>query len=710
MRMNGFSRLRTLFLGMTWAAAALLGAPQAKAQDAATADVPPPLTPVPLAIPPVEEFQLENGLQVLLVEDSGLPLVSAALYVPGGSAADPPERAGLASMMASTLTQGTPQRTAEEISLAIEGVGGTLNAFANLDFMGVSISVLAADLELGVDLLAEVALHPIFPESEVELVRTRTLSSLQAAQGQPQQLALRRFLQEVYGDHPYGRRANPSSVEAIGRGELMEFHRSLFRPGGAFLVLAGDVSRERVEPLLAEAFREWLPGQADLEPHPPLTVQDETRLHFIHRPGSVQATVFMGHLAIPPDHPDYFPLEVTNRILGGGADSRLFQVLREEKGWTYGANSLITRYRDRGFFVAVTEVRNEVADSAVAEMVRQLRRLRAEEIPAAEFQAGQNYLAGSFPLGLETPGQVASQYAEARLLGVPDETFTEYPQRIREVTPHAAQEAARRWIQPEGTVIVVVGDAPALLPGLEALEGVDAIQLLDTDGNPLTMDELAPAPAGEPATYRPELLTTSTLRYRLMVQGRSAGAVTYSLARDGGDWVGETSLQGSLGQQEAEVRFSASTLVPVRSTQNVVQGPTTIRGDFQVVDNRVTGTASLPPQAGGSREVDVELPTGGLLPGMDDLLLPALELREGGVFAVEVLDLSTGAFQTLRYEVGAVEPVTVPAGAFQAYRVEVNGGQVPLTLHLREEAPHILLRQEFQGLPVEVELESISQP
>ncbi|MEX2526938.1 MAG: insulinase family protein [Gemmatimonadota bacterium] len=710
MRMITFPRIPTLLLGMTWAAGALLCAPQAKAQDAGTVDAPPPLTPVPLAIPPLEEFQLENGLRVLLVQDSGLPLVTAALYVPGGSAADPPERSGLASMMASTLTQGTPQRTAEEISLAIEGVGGTLNAFANLDFMGVSTSVLATDLELGVGLLAEVALHPIFPESEVELVRTRTLSSLQAAQGQPQQLALRRFLQEVYGDHPYGRRAQPSSVEAIGRGELMEFHRSLFRPGEALLVLAGDVTRERVEPLLAEVFREWLPGQAELEPHPPPTVHEETELHFIHRPGSVQATVFMGHLAIPPDHPDYFPLEVTNRILGGGADSRLFQILREEKGWTYGANSLITRYRDRGFFVAVTEVRNEVADSSVAEMIHQLRRLRAEEIPAGEFQAGQDYLAGSFPLGLETPGQVASQYAEARLLDIPDETFTEYPQRIREVTPQAAQAAARRWIRPERSVIVVVGDAPALLPGLEALEGVDAIQVVDVDGNPLSREDLAPAPAGEPASFRPDLLTASTLQYRLMLQGSPAGTVTYSLARDGEDWVGETRLQGALGQQEVEVRFHAGTLAPVRSSQNAVQGPTTIRGDFHVAENRVTGTASLPPQAGGCREVDVELPAGGLLPGMDDLLLPSLELREGAVFAVEVLDLSTGAFQTLRYAVGAVEPVTVPAGAFQAYRVEVTGGQLPLTLHLREQAPHIMLRQEFQGLPVQVELESISQP
>jgi zinc protease len=199
----------------------------------------------------------------------------------------------------------------------------------------------------------------------------------------------------------------------------------------------------------------------------------------VHRPGSVQSNIWIGHVGITPDHQDYFPLQVLNKILGQGTDARLFQILREQKGWTYGAYSRFTRPQDVGYFAASAEVRTEVTDSAVAEMMHQLRRLRDEPVPAEEFNAAVSFLAGSFPLRIETPGQVASQVAQARLLGLPVEDVTAFRERILAVTPADVQRVAREHVRPEQAAIVVVGDATRVLAGLEPIA---PIVLYDVEG------------------------------------------------------------------------------------------------------------------------------------------------------------------------------------------------------------------------------------
>jgi zinc protease len=445
----------------------------------------------PLAFPVFQEFRLANGLQVIHVQHAVQPIANLTLYLRAGGADDPVERAGRTAMAADLLDKGTTTRTAEQISEAIEGVGGSLRASADADFLTVSSTVLAEELPLAFDLVADISRRPTFPEDEFALVRQRTLSGLRAQLGQPGEIARRRFVQEVYGaGHPYGTSPTAGSVEAVTRQELIDLHARTFRPDAAVLVVAGAVDEAQARTLAERHFGDWQPGAAPRAAVPAPAEPGPTRIALVHRPGSVQATLRIGHVGIRPDEPDFFPLQVMNRVLGGGFTSRLMQRLRDERGWTYGAGSAFTLPREVGVFSATTEVRTAVADSAVAEILAQLRTLRDEPVETAEMQSAVSFLVGNFPLTVETAGQIAGQIARARLVGRPLEHITEYRERIQAVTPEDLTRAARRHLDPDRTVVVVVGDAVELLPRLRAIAPV---QLYDVEGAPLD----AVAPGGE---------------------------------------------------------------------------------------------------------------------------------------------------------------------------------------------------------------------
>jgi zinc protease len=452
---RGFCRV---LLGAGLAVGLFAGA--AAAQYPKTPPPPGPLTPAPF--PPFREVTLPNGLRILVVESHKQPIVSISLSFGAGSVHDPTGKEGLAEMVAGLLTKGAGERTAEQIAETIEGAGGSLTAGAGNDFLTVSASVLTQSLPLAFSLLADVVMRPTFPASEVDLLRTQTLSGLQVALSQPETIASNAFRKALYGEHPYARSATPSTVGAITRDDITAFHRSRLRPGGALLVLAGDVTLSQARRLALQSFQGWLGTPAEAPPARPPAERTATELVLVHRPGSVQSNILVGNLTWSPTDPRHYAAIVANKVLGGGTDSRLFLILREQKSWTYGAYSGLTRRRGIGYFTASAEVRTEVTDSALTELLTQLRRIGNEPIPPAEFEDSKGALTGSYPLSIETADEVANAVANARLYGLPADYVQTYRVRLGEVTPAAAQAAARAAIRPEAAVIVVVGDAQKL--------------------------------------------------------------------------------------------------------------------------------------------------------------------------------------------------------------------------------------------------------
>ncbi|HWV56876.1 MAG TPA: pitrilysin family protein [Longimicrobiales bacterium] len=473
--------------GLVAAAALAVAAAVAPSPALAQVEPPPPLPASPIRFPEFREYRLENGLRVAVVSYGTQPVVSARLYVRGGWSADPPAQAGLAALAATVLTRGTANRTAPEIAALIEGVGGSISANAGQEFFNVGTVSLTEDVELAFDLLSDVVRNVTFPEDEVELARRQILSSLQAELGEADVVASKTFDTVLYGsDHPYGLNATPATVQAISRDDLLAFRDRVLVPNGGLLLVAGQVDPDRVAALARQYFGDWSGGQpfAPVVPEPaPRTSRD---VYLVHRPGSVQSVVMVGDLGIAADNPDYFPLLVLNQVLGG-SEGRLEDVLREERGWTYYAYSTFNRPTRRGYFLAQTESRTEVTDSTVAEILEQFRRLRDETVPEAELEEAKAFLAGSFPLRLETADQVASQLAGSLLLGLPIEDVTEYPERIRAVTGDDVRRVAREYIDPDRVAVIVVGDATILLDRLRAL---GTIHLLDVEGNPLSPESL----------------------------------------------------------------------------------------------------------------------------------------------------------------------------------------------------------------------------
>src|SRR5436309_12251744 len=288
---------------------------------------PTPLTPV--RFPPFKEATLANGLQLVVIEHHEQPVVSATLSFRAGGIYDPAGKEGLSDLAAELLSKGTDSRSAEQIAATIEGVGGTLSASSGDDFLTISADALSDQAELVFDLLGDVTLHATFPESELELARTRALSALALQLSQPSAVAQRFFGREIYGRNPYGRSARRESHRAVTRDDVAQFARQRLRPAGALLVVAGDVTDARVQELVAKAFEGWRGAPASSPPLPAPATRVATDILLVHRPGSAQANIALGNTTILPTDPGYYPGRVATQVLGGGADSRLFLILRE---------------------------------------------------------------------------------------------------------------------------------------------------------------------------------------------------------------------------------------------------------------------------------------------------------------------------------------------------------------------------------------------
>ncbi|GIW50892.1 MAG: hypothetical protein KatS3mg081_0247 [Gemmatimonadales bacterium] len=690
------------------AACALLpavGWPAPRPAGAQFPPTPPPAAPLrPMQFPPFQEVRLSNGVQVILVENHELPIVSLSLAFPAGSRYDPAGKEGLAELTAALLTKGTPSRTADQIAAAIEGVGGSLSATAGADWLTVSSTVLTDHVELALELLSDVLLNASFPQSEFDLAVRRFQSQLQLEKSDPGALAQKFFARELYGDHPYGRSMTESSLAALSRDDVVQFARSRLKPGGAYLIVAGDMTLTGARELFERYLRGWSGSAptAASDPEPP--APRPTEILLVHRPGSAQSNILVGNLAMGPRDPVYYAITVGNRILGGGTDARLFKILREQKGWTYGAYSSVTRRSGPGFFAANTEVRTPVTDSALVELLAQLRRFRTEIVPDSELAAAKGYLIGSFPRSIETPQQIASQVTTVKLLGLGDDYLRTYRERLAAVTAADIRNAARRVIRPDSAVIVVVGDGEAIY---DKLVKIAPVRIVDPEGKALTVEDLKPK--AEAVTFDPAQLAAGRDSFQVLVQGNPFGYMTAEWARfpDSLVYTEETVIAAVGLRQKTVVRLDPNTLA-VRSVERTGQAAgQNLETAVTYQGGRVRGRAQTPdPRAGTPRvvEVDTTVAEGTLDASAFQPLVAALPLAEGSTFSLPVFEPAEERTRILTVKVAGVSDLTVPAGDFPVYRVEVSGTPQPFVFYVTREAPRRLVKIEIVGQPLTFEL------
>ncbi|MFH1725600.1 MAG: pitrilysin family protein [Elusimicrobiota bacterium] len=422
-----------------------------------------------------ERFRLNNGLEIVFVQDRRFPLLTASLAVRGGSASVPAEDAGLADACARLLTEGTRKRGAKDVAEKAESFGGDIEAFATKDHIIIDAFALAEHARGMFDLLAEVALRPAFPSKEIAIRKRNMLDELRLLRGRADALASVAFHEGVFGGHPYGVvSATEDSISRITGARLKRLHERLFFPGNASLVVVGDITQGRLRRELRRSFASWRPVDAPPVPPPPPpdpVPEGGRRIILRDRPGSVQAALRLGGLALTERHPRHYPLLVANMVLGGLISSRLWVDLREMKGYTYSVESSLDAHRMAGTFLVKTQVRTEVTREALEAVLGHLRRMREELVTGDELKAAKNVLIGEFARALATQEGVARLVRHELLHGLPPDHLDAFAKNILGVTAAQARRAAREYMDPDRMLIVLVGKARAIEKNLGGLLG-----------------------------------------------------------------------------------------------------------------------------------------------------------------------------------------------------------------------------------------------
>jgi zinc protease len=441
--------------------------------DVVIGERPRPGPPRPYEFPSVATHQLANGLSIVVANLPGRPLVSASVVIRGGSSEEPAELAGSTVLAARALSEGTDRFDAIQLVEAAERLGASLHADAGWDALSASVEVPADRLAPSLELLTEMLLRPTFPASEVERLRDERLNDLLQAQADPRRRAEQAFADTIYAAvSPYHRPSGGTreTVERLTAADLRRAYERSLDPHRATLVVAGELGHQDVVELAERLLGSWT-GAGSAAPARSIidaAASDRRVVKVVHRPGSVQTEIRIGHRGLPRQIPDFHAVSVMSAILGGLFNSRLNMKLREEKGYTYGAGAGFDLRRGAGPFAARAAVNTEVTVAATLDTLTELNRMRDEPVAASELVAARDFLVGVFPLRFETSGAVVGALSGLAIHGLPLDELVGYRARIEAVDVAAVAAAARAHLHVEAAAIVLVGDVDAFGAELEA--------------------------------------------------------------------------------------------------------------------------------------------------------------------------------------------------------------------------------------------------
>lgn len=426
-------------------------------------------------VPAVKRFRLKNGLQVVLAESHKLPLFAAQLVVRTGGAANPKGKAGLADLTASMLTEGTAKRSANQIADEIAQLGATLDAGTAWDDSWVAVSGLTEHLDRALAVWADVITHPAFADDEFTRVRDNLLSTLARRKDYPPVVAGQAFSRVVYGDnHPYGWPAfgTEKSVKDLAPHDLKDFYRRYYVPGNAVLVVAGDITeaalRDKAEKLLGS----WKGKAVTVAALPKPAAPDKLRLYLVDKAGAPQSSIRVGLVGLERKNPDYHRAVVMNAILGG-TFKRLVMNLREAKGWTYGVGSNFDARRTPGPWTVAGEFVAAHTAESVAEILKEIDKLRSEDVTDRELQEIKDEIVKAFPARFATANQVANQMAGLAVYGLPDNELQTFCAKISAVNKADVRKMAQKYLRPDNMAVVVVGDRNSIEGSLRKIADLE---------------------------------------------------------------------------------------------------------------------------------------------------------------------------------------------------------------------------------------------
>ena len=437
---------------------------------------------------PAVRRKLSNGVEVLIAERHDLPIVGMNLVVKGGATTVAAGKEGLASLAGSLMTEGTTSRNAVQLARDLGELGASLNASGGLEASTLSLTTLTRHLPKALPIFTDVLFHPSFPEKDLERLRAQRLAALLRQTDSPTTIAGIVFPKLLYGaDHPYGRTANgtPKTVKGLTRDDVVAYHKSVFVPNNAALIVVGDVTPDGIIPVLEAALRDWQPGSPVSHNLPEAPAAGAVTVALIDKPGAAQSVLAVGQVGVARNTPDYFPLLVMNSILGGQFSSRINLNLREAKGYTYGARSSFDFRQAPGPFEAGGSVKTEVTAPALAELVKELTDITGPRtVTDAELAFAKDRAIKGFPARFETIAGLRATLADLFLYDLPPDYFTTYRDKVEGVSKADVDRVAAKYVSPDKLTILVVGDRKVVEGPIRELPFAKDVRILDAEGNP----------------------------------------------------------------------------------------------------------------------------------------------------------------------------------------------------------------------------------
>jgi len=438
----------------------------------------------PFTPPPRVERTLPNGLQVVTVRYPTVPKVSVVLTVRSGLAEDPAKQAGLAQFVVDAVQEGTTSRDSRKLKRDVFAMGATLSGFAGQDTSTFTMRGLADTLPQMLDILADVARNPTFPQDEIDLLKTNTKQGLQAQLASPQFVANRAYRQALFGAHPYARVGpTPESVDAIDRAAIAAYHKAHYRPNNAFVIVTGDVTPDTVTAAVQKAFGSWARGDVPPSATPAVPELQGRKIVFVQRPNSVQSSISVGNFAIRRNDPRWPVLQLANQIYGAAFDSRLVRNIREEKGYTYSPQSQFQAMEQAGFYRAVADVRNDVTGATVKEIYGEIDKFRTGGPEPDELTNAKTYMRGLFVIQNATQAGLTNTLNTMYSFGLPKDYPETFQKTVTNLNGEAVKTGAQMLLGSEKSVIVIVGDYAKVK---DQLTGLGEITFVDINGKPIS--------------------------------------------------------------------------------------------------------------------------------------------------------------------------------------------------------------------------------
>ncbi len=511
-------------------------------------------------------FELKNGLKVFLVENHKIPRVSYSLLLDIKPFSEG-DSLGYTSIAGQLLGTATTTLSKDQIDEEIDFIGANVNTSSS----SLSGSALKKHNDKLLEIMSDILLHPVFNQDELDKIKKQTISALAYNKNDPAAISETVSNALFYGkEHPYGEVTTEATVNSVSVEMCEDYYDTYFRPNIAYLAIVGDIKLKEAKKLTKKYFGSWVPGEVSTKHYPTPEAPSALQVSIVDRPVAVQSVITVGY---PVEYTlgtdDYIKARVMNVLLGG-SNNRLFQNLREDHGYTYGAYSSLSQDKYIGSFNAGADVRNEVTDSAVTQILYEMERIRTEPVSIEELEKVKNYLSGTFALALEQPGTVARFALNIARYGLPADYYANYLKSIAAVTPDDITEMANKYIKPENCHVFVVGKADDIVENLASLSPDLSVDYYDVEGNyidPASLKKTLPAGltsetvvenylAAIGGREKLEALEDIEISMKMSLQGMTIDAIMYQKAPGkfrmtmtmGGNVLSDTRFDGTVGK------------------------------------------------------------------------------------------------------------------------------------------------------------------